>query len=126
MDQRPHSSSTLSYAPPKQPAQDAGKGTLLAALLVAPGIAGLCLLAGALAFDARLAWKIGPAVGLCVWAVAFICAIVSIYLFQRKPQPPWVMICVVFNMIGVIFTLSPIGLWLAAMLWMTIFRSSQS
>src|SRR4051794_36018149 len=116
MDREPKSS-LLPYGRPKQASEDAGKGALLAAILAVPGVAGFCLLAGALLFHSDLAWAIGQKAGLCIWVIAFICAMISIYRFGSKPQPAWVFCCVVINMIGVIFTISPFGWWVAAMLW---------
>jgi hypothetical protein len=126
MNREPETPSTLSYARPRKAAQDAGKGALLAAILAVPGVAGFCLLAGALLFNSRLAWSTGPKAGLWIWIVAFLCAIISIYLFQSKSQPWWVLVCVVINMIGVIFTLSPFGWLVAAMLYTEIFKSNPS
>jgi hypothetical protein len=88
---------------------------LWATLLALPGVYGFALLIAALGFNSRLAWRIGPFIGLGLWAVAFVCAVYSFCYFRRRPKSTWTKCCLALNWLGVLFTIAPPG-WIILML----------
>jgi len=92
-----------------------GRDQVWATALALPGACGFCLLAGALLFDSRFAWHIGPRVGLACWVVAFFCAALSIHLYQGRPKSLWVKCCLALDWMGIVFSLTPPG-WLVFVL----------
>jgi hypothetical protein len=114
----------LSYARPRPAAQDAGKGALLCTILTVPGLAGFCLLGTALLYRSKLGWTFRPDLVICLWVVAFVCAVINIKISQNKPQPWPAMLCLIINMTSVIFTLSPFGWCLALLIWLAMHPNS--
>ena len=82
---------------------------LWALLLALPGICGFTLLIGALGFNSRLAWRIGPGIGLRVWAVALACAVYGFCYFRHRKKSLPIILCLAMNWLGVIFTITPPG-----------------
>ncbi len=105
----------LSYQTPQKNPREAPFDQVWATALSLPGVCGFCLLAGALLMDSRLAWKIGPHAGIFIWAVAFICAVLSFFYFRGRPKTAWVKFCLTLNWIGVAFTVTPPG-WIVLLL----------
>jgi hypothetical protein len=88
---------------------------LWALLLALPGVYGFALLIAALGFNSRLAWEIGPRVGLVLWAVAFASATYSFCYFRGRPKSVWTKCCLAMTWLGVIFTVTPPG-WIILLL----------
>src|SRR6185295_13909463 len=102
-----HSADVLEYRQP--PARPSAKDALPAALLMLPGVCGAVLMAGAMVLDTKLAWAIGPRVGAIIWIVAIASTIYSFHYFRKRPKRWYVVLCLTFNTLGLIFTLVPPG-----------------
>ena len=111
----------LSYRTPQKSPEQSPLDPVWATVLSLPGVCGFSLLAGALVFWWRTAWDTGPRAGIFLWAVAFVCAIVSFFYFRGRPKSAWVKICLAMNWLGVAFTLTPPG-WIVPALAITASR----
>ncbi len=103
------SSTILSYRVPSDDPKWSRFDPLWAALLALPGLCGFSLLAGALLFHSELAWRIGPRVGLLIWASALVTAIVSFRYFTGRRKSVMTRICLLLNWAGIVFTILPSG-----------------
>ena len=104
-----------SYRTPQKDPKESPLDPVWATALSLPGVCGFCLLAGALVLGSRTAWRIGPRVGIFIWAVAFVSAVYSFCYFSGRPKSLWVKFCLTLNWLGVIFTVTPPG-WIVLLL----------
>ena len=105
----------LSYRAPGEDLKESPLDPAWATALALPGVCGFCLLGGALLFESRLAWKIGPHAGIVLWVVALGCAIYSFVYFRERRKSRWVKFCLALNLLGLVFTFTPPG-WVVLML----------
>jgi hypothetical protein len=106
---------SVSYQNPWSGPLETSSDTIFAALMALPGVCGFALLIGALGLQSRIAWKIGPNIGLGLWLFAFICASYSFIYFRGKRKNNWVKLCLGLNWFGVAFTLTPPG-WMICLM----------
>jgi hypothetical protein len=94
------------------PRPDPKPGPLAATFLCLPGILCWCLLA-ALWTHGKGRLPAGPCALLAFWPIAIASALASIIYYWKKPKPWYVIMSVMLNVIGLLFSLAMVLLFVS-------------